>query len=55
MNEDLTWMNQQLLKRVRDVIAGKANYVFTADGYILVQGKFDSPPVRIRRDSDLLR
>ena len=54
VNEDLTWMNQQLLKRVRDAIAGKA-YVFTADGYILVKGKFDSPPVRIRRDSDLLR
>ena len=54
LNEDLTWMNQQLLKRVHDVIAGKA-YVFTADAYILVKGKFDSPPVRIRRDSDLLR
>ena len=54
VNEDLTWMNQQLLKRVRDATAGKA-YVFTADGYILVKGKFDSPLVRIRRDSDLLR
>ncbi|CAB4038402.1 Hypothetical predicted protein, partial [Paramuricea clavata] len=54
VNEDLTWMNQQLLKRVRDAIAGKA-YVFTADGYILVKVKPDCPPVRIRRDSDLLR
>ena len=54
VNEDLTWLNQQLLKRVRDAIAGKA-YVFTADGYILVKDKPDRPPVRIRRDSDLLR
>ena len=54
VNEDLTWVNQQLLKRVRDVIAGKA-YGFTADGYILVKGKFDCPPVRVGRDSDLSR
>jgi predicted transcriptional regulator len=54
VNEDLTWLNQQLLKRVRDAIVGKA-YVFTADGYILVKDKPDRPPVRIRRDSDLLR
>ena len=54
MNKDLTWLNQQLLKRVCDAIAGKA-YVFTADGYVLVKDKPNRPPVRIRRDSDLLR
>ena len=51
INEDLTWSNQQLYKKARDVCKNKA-WVFTADGYILVK-QVDQNPVRIKSQADL--
>ena len=55
INEDLTWRNQQFLKRVRQACKNQG-YVFTADGYIFVKrADGESAPVRIRKEADLQR
>ena len=52
INEDLTWLNQKLLKQVREACKGSA-LVYTADGYVMVRSKNGEPPVRVRKVEDL--